>query len=192
MKSGLSFCGLQVKNNDYYRYFCCLFAPEMLRTRLFALYAFNNEIAKIKEVTTQPMNAFIRFTWWREALDEIYNNKNIRNHEIVKALAQAIKETSLPFALLEKIIDAHETDIEFLQPLDMAQLIKYTDGTASALLHASLYLVGVADELTFKAANAIGTAYALTGIMRRARNKYPPCPRTSAEFTQSRITNLPS
>lgn len=165
MKNDLSFCALEVKNNDYYRYICCLFTPEILRKRLFTLYAFNNEIAKIKDIASDPMTGLIRITWWREAIDEIYTNKPPRKHEVVKALYELIKTTSLQRSLLNKIIDAHETDIEFCTPPNIENLENYLDGTSSELLHASLHIVGATSE----AASYIGKAYGLIGIMRRAK-----------------------
>lgn len=169
MKNDLSFCASEVKNNDYYRYICCLFTPEILRVRLFTLYAFNNEIAKIKELVSEPMPGLIRLTWWREAIDEIYNNKPPRNHEVVKSLYELIKTTDLPRSFLEKIIDARETDLEFLPPNNLEDLKKYLDGTSVALLHASLHVIGVNKQPARDAANYIGIAYALIGIMRRAK-----------------------
>jgi NADH dehydrogenase [ubiquinone] 1 alpha subcomplex assembly factor 6 len=165
-ESLLSFPALEVKNNDYYRYICCLFTPQIFRERLFALYAFNNEIAKIKDVTSDPMTGLIRLTWWREALDEIYSGKNIRKHEIVKALAEVIKITELPRNFLDEIIEARETDLEPGSIQTMADFEKYMAGTSTSLLIASLHIVGVKSDKAKEAAGHIGTAYALIGIMR--------------------------
>lgn len=169
MKNDLSFCALEVKNNDYYRYICCLFTPEILRMRLFILYAFNNEIAKIKELTSEPMTALIRLTWWREAIDEIYSNKPPRKHEVVKSLHELVKTTDLPRAFLDQIIDARETELDLLTPLSVEDLKKYLEGTSVALLQASLHVIGVNTQPAHELANYIGISYGLVGVMRRAK-----------------------
>jgi phytoene synthase len=43
-----------------------LFAPAPRRVLLFALYAFNAEVARIAETVREPMLGAIRLEWWRE------------------------------------------------------------------------------------------------------------------------------
>ncbi len=168
-KNNLSFCALEVKNNDYYRYICCLFAPEYLRERLFTLYAFNHEIAKVKDIVSEPMIGMIRLAWWREALDEIYSGKQVRKHEVTRPLQELVNETGLPREFLEKIIDAREQELNLITPANIEALKQYIDATSTSLLLASLYIVGIKDKPATDIAYHIGTAYSLVGIMRAAR-----------------------
>src|SRR6201984_811294 len=55
-----------VRRHDHDRYQTVLFAPAARREALFALYAFNYEIARVRESVTQPMLGQIRLQWWRE------------------------------------------------------------------------------------------------------------------------------
>src|SRR3546814_19441352 len=59
------------------------------REHLFALYAFNHEVAKTAEVVSEPMIGRIRLQWWRECLDGIYDGA-ARQHEVVQPLAEPI------------------------------------------------------------------------------------------------------
>jgi phytoene synthase len=54
-----------VRRHDRDRYMTALFAPAARREALFALYAFNYEIARVREAVTQPTLGQIRLQWWR-------------------------------------------------------------------------------------------------------------------------------
>ena len=61
-----------VRRHDRDRYQTALFAPADRREALFALYAFNYEIARVRETVTQPMLGQIRLQWWREVVEAAY------------------------------------------------------------------------------------------------------------------------
>ena len=163
--SGLSACGSLVERYDRDRYLSCLFAPEAPREQLFALYAFNHEVAKTAEVVSEPMLGHIRLQWWREALDGIYAGKP-RPHEVVQPLAQAIQAHDLPRALLEAVIDAREVDLDEAPPADMAALAVYAEGSSTALLRLALAILGVEDGASHAAAAQLGPAWAYLGQLR--------------------------
>ena len=58
-----------MRKHDPDRYFSALFAPADRRPFLFALYAFNHELAHVGESVREPMIGEIRLQWWRETLD---------------------------------------------------------------------------------------------------------------------------
>ena len=57
-----------MREADRDRYLASLFAPAGPRDALFALYAFNVEIARVRELAREPMPGEIRLQWWREVL----------------------------------------------------------------------------------------------------------------------------
>jgi 15-cis-phytoene synthase len=69
MMDTAAFCENLVREQDPDRYFATLFAPAERRPGLFALYAFNIEIAKIREAVSEPIPGEIRLSWWREMLE---------------------------------------------------------------------------------------------------------------------------
>src|SRR4051794_28190129 len=87
----LSPVGAIVRRHDRDRFLTALFAPAARREALFALYAFNFEVAKTREVVSEPMLGQIRLQWWREAVDEIFAGGRVRSHEVVQPLAEAIR-----------------------------------------------------------------------------------------------------
>ena len=69
--------------------------PDM-RDRLFALYAFHAELAKVPELVSEPMMGRIRYQWWRDCLEKIYTDAPVRKHEVALPLAEMIAQTRMP------------------------------------------------------------------------------------------------
>ena len=72
MVARLSPVGALARAADYDRYLSAVFAPAARREALFALIAFNHEIARIPEAVSEPMLGRIRLQWWREVLDAVH------------------------------------------------------------------------------------------------------------------------
>lgn len=167
-EENLSYCAMQVKNNDYDRYICSLFAPENKREKLFAIYAFNAEIARIKDIVTEPMSGYVRLQWWREAIDKIYAGQK-PNHEIARQLFKLIHEVKIPKELFLELIDARLEELEFKQPLAMDELLKYSYDTSSKLIKLASHVMSDNETGSQKVIDDVGIAWALTGIMRSMR-----------------------
>jgi len=90
MVSKMSYCGALVQSQDPDRFLLAQFAPFERREVLYALFAFNHEIAKTREVVSETQLGLIRLQWWREAIEGVYNGE-VLEHEVVKALANAIQ-----------------------------------------------------------------------------------------------------
>lgn len=163
--SGPSPCGALVERHDPDRYLASLFAPEPQREDLFALYAFNYEVAKTAEVVSEPMIGHIRLQWWRESLAGIYQG-SARNHEVVQPLARAIEARALPRPLLESIIDAREFDLDPAPPENLEALHVYADGSSTTLLRLALRVLGAEDAASLQAAEHLGPAWAYLGLLR--------------------------
>ena len=99
LESAFADCEATVRRVDADRYFSALFAPPEKRPLLFALYAFNHELARIGEMAREPMAAEIRLQWWRETVESARAGKP-RNHNVALALAEVFLRTDLPPGLL--------------------------------------------------------------------------------------------
>jgi NADH dehydrogenase [ubiquinone] 1 alpha subcomplex assembly factor 6 len=175
----LSYCAAEVRRADYDRFLATLFAPAPARESLFALYAFNHEIAKVRETVTEPMLGRIRLQWWREALDGVYAGAP-RAHPVAQALADAVRAHNLTRAHLERLLDAREFDLEGRAPATLAELEGYAESTAATLLWLAAEALGARAEATRAALRPLGIAWALAGLVRaipfhaRARRQYVP------------------
>src|SRR5262249_61867743 len=120
------------KRHDADRFLTALFASAGRRNALFALYAFNYELARIGEACTEPLLGRIRFQWWRDAGAGIYAGQPPR-HQVVSALAEAVATRGLDRSLLDGIIDAREADLDAVPPADVPALLGYAESTAGKL-----------------------------------------------------------
>lgn len=159
----LSFCGDTVRRQDNDRYLTALFAPPAEREALFALYAFNHEIAKTREVVSEPLLGQIRLQWWRDAVTELYEGSP-RRHEVIQPLAVAVADHGLERACFERLIDARERDLDDEPPASLAGLADYAEATGAPLVRLALQVLGAAEAA--EAGRHIGIAWSLVGTLR--------------------------
>jgi hypothetical protein len=96
-----------VRRHDPDRFLTALFAPPDKRDALLTLYAFNHELARAREVVSQPPLALIRLQWWREVVEGAQ-----RRHEVAEPLLAAIDRGELDRDDLAALIDAREIEAE--------------------------------------------------------------------------------
>ena len=68
MQDAFSHCEDLVRAGDRDRFLATLFAPATHRPSIFALYAYNLEIVRIREAARAPLAGEIRLQWWRDVL----------------------------------------------------------------------------------------------------------------------------
>ncbi|PJI37835.1 squalene/phytoene synthase family protein [Ferrovibrio sp.] len=156
-------CGRDLRRLDPDRWLTALFAPDASRPGLFALYAFNAEIARARESVSQPMIGQIRLQWWREAWEGIAAGKP-RQHPVVLALHEHCRD--LDQSVVMALIDARERDMEDACFADLAALTDYARATSVPLMKLALQQLNA--QANGAVVDAAGTAYALTGILRAA------------------------
>jgi phytoene synthase len=155
--------GEALQKNDRDRYVADLFAPEPFRRHLFALHAFSAEVARVRDVVSDPMLGEIRLQWWR---DSIQNGAG-GGHPIATALNATIAKFHLPKDALQRLIDARLFDLYDDPMPSLHDLEGYAGETSSALIQlAAIILAEGHDPGTAEAAGHAGVAYALTGLMR--------------------------
>src|SRR5271166_6483085 len=79
-----------VRRHDPDRFLTALFAPPEKRDALLTLYAFNHELARAREVVSEPPLALIRLQWWREVVEGAD-----RRHEVAEPQRVAIQAGDL-------------------------------------------------------------------------------------------------
>lgn len=155
-----------LRRHDRDRYQTVLFASADRRDALFALFAFNYEIARVREAVTQPMLGRIRLQWWREVIEAAYAGATTRQHIVALPLTAAIRQHRLSRDHFDRLIDTRERDLDDDPPADMTALGDYAEGTSAALQLLVLEVLGIGDAASRAAASEIGIAYALAGILR--------------------------
>ena len=161
----LSYCAREVRRHDRDRYLASLLASAERRDDLFALYAFNLEVAKTAEVVSEDMLGRIRLQWWRESLDGIYGGSP-RRHAVVEPLHRAVTRHGLTRARFDRLIDAREADLERAPPEDLAALERYVEATSADLTLLALEILGEKSAPALEAGRAVGMAWGLVGLIR--------------------------
>jgi phytoene synthase len=184
---GLSAVASLVRRYDPDRFQTALFAPAERREALFALYAFNSEIARVRERTREPTLGQIRLQWWREAIAAAFAEGPVRRHEVMEPLTAAIRAHGLDRAAFETLIDAREGDLDEAPPPSLAALEAYAEASSAPLVQLALEVLGVRDAAAREAGRRVGIGYALAGLLRampfRVRAGRPPIPQDIAEQT---------
>jgi len=162
--TSLSYCAEQVRLYDHDRFLTVIFAPAAVREHLFALYAFNIELAKVREVVSEPLIGQMRLQWWRDALDKLQAGQDIA-HEIARPLGEAMRAAGIDRAAFDPLIDARERDLERDPPADLPALLAYAEGTGAPLLAIALRMAGAGADKG-EIARLAGRGWALTGLLR--------------------------
>jgi NADH dehydrogenase [ubiquinone] 1 alpha subcomplex assembly factor 6 len=155
-----------VRRHDRDRFQTALFAPSADREALLALYAFNYEVARVRESVREQMLGQIRLQWWREAIAAAYSGGPVRRHEIVEAVTAAIRERNLGRAPFDRLIDTRERDLDDSPPPTMAVLEEYAEGSSATLIYLALEVLRAGTPAAQEAARHVGIAYALAGLIR--------------------------
>jgi len=169
----LSYCAEQVRRYDPDRYLCTLFAPASARDALFALYAFDHEIARVRHVVSEPMAGMIRLQWWRDALDGIAAGRPLA-HPVAQAVRAAWPTLAAYRERLDAAIDARERELEETPFAKLGDLERHLEATSAGITEAALGLLE-ADDPTARAAGrhtalAWGLAVLLRSVSRDAQD----------------------
>jgi phytoene synthase len=152
-----------VRSADRDRYLSVLYAPADKRPALNALYAFNAEIASIRDRVRQPLPGEIRLQWWRDAI----LNDQSQGHPLAGKLLRTIRTYELPRKAFDDYLEARVFDLYDDPMPSWADLEGYCGETASALIQlACLILDREAAPSASDAAGHAGCAQGIAGLIR--------------------------
>ena len=156
----------------------------MQRPSLWAMAAFNWEIARIPTLVKEPMLGAIRRQWWRDAWVEIEAQGPVRQHPVVEALAAARLAHPLPVAAAEGFLDAHDA-LAAGPPEDMAGMLVVAAGITGNLTRLEAAIVGGDAQQ----AATIGAAWGLVQLLRRLPQSIP---QRQHGLPANRVSQLPA
>jgi phytoene synthase len=158
-------CLAMLRDSDRDRYLACLLSPLDRRGALAALYAFNAELARVRDLVHEPLPGEVRMQYWRDLLEGNAHGATEAN-PIAAALLSAIEAHRLPRQTLVDMIDARIFDL-YDDPMETrVSLEGYAGETASALIQLASLVLG-ADEAvsSAEAAGHAGVAQAIAGLL---------------------------
>ena len=149
-----------VRQHDPDRFLTVLFAPPAKRDALLSLYALNHELARAREVASEPTLALIRLQWWREVVEGA-----VRHHVVATPLKAAIEAGSLSRNDLLAVIEAREVEA---QPgiESLADWRTYVLAGAGGLSVAAARALNAPEP---EAVRPLGAAYGVAGLLRSWR-----------------------
>lgn len=163
----LSHAAETVRRLDRDRFVTALFAAPDARERLMLLYAFNAEVARVRESVHDPMAGMIRLQWWREALAG-EREAETGGHPVAGPLLAACRALKVSGAAFERLLDARERDLSGEPFATLDDLEAYAAATSASLTRLALDLLDARDDASRAAGEAVGTAFALVGLLRAA------------------------
>ncbi len=171
--SDLTACAELVRRGDPERFMAAMAAPVAARGVLFALYAFNIEVARAPWASPEPMIAEMRLQWWRNLAGDIAEGRPVAGHPVASALAAVL--TPDLAARLDGLVAARRRDIYRDPFADMAEFDRYIADTAGTLMAVAAHaLGGAAPDVVGDFAWASGVANMLRAVPElRARGRTP-------------------
>jgi phytoene synthase len=149
-------CRRLVAETDKERYWAALYAPADRRDALYALYAFDHEIARVPAVAREPMAGEIRLQWWREALERTRNGEAAAN-PVAAALLDIVASHDLPVDGLIRLIDARGGGLYGESPSDLEA---FADAVYGAIIVLAAQMLGAHGEAVDHIAHHAGAARA--------------------------------
>lgn len=163
----MSYIAEQVRRDDHDRYLTALLAPAAVREDLLALYAFNAEVAKVRESVSETLIGRMKLQWWRDVIAAAYEGGGApKGNPVVTALAGIIARHTLARDDFETLLDTRVRDMDdeaFHTALDLEA---YAEGTSAPLTALALQILGARDAQSRGAGRHVAIAWALTGMLR--------------------------
>ncbi len=159
--SDADLCANDVRLKDFEHYALTLFTEPEHRRALLALYAFNTEVSRVRDMVSQPLPGEIRLQWWADAVAGKEHGE-VGGNPVAAELLRAIAEHHLPAGTIDSLIDAHRFDLYDDPMQTLIELENYAEQTDGALLALGAQILGASSEqvalLARRAGRAIGIA----------------------------------
>lgn len=155
-----------MREADRDRWLASLFAPPDKRPHLHALAAFTIEVARVRDLVSDPAPGEIRLQWWVDAI-EGETRGDVQAHPVADALIDTIRRFRLPRSALTDLIEARRFDLYDDPMSDREALEAYCGHTSSVPIRlASIILADGADPGGADCAGYAGVAIGLTALLR--------------------------
>jgi phytoene synthase len=163
MPDAFAYCAELVRTADRDRYLATLFAPAERRRALHALYAFNSEVARVREAAREPLPGEIRLQWWSEVLRGDRSAEASANPVAAALLATIASHALAPMRLVD-LIEARRFDLYEEPMASLADLKDHARKTASLLFSLGAQILCGLDLPTV--AEPAGIAWAIAALLR--------------------------
>lgn len=155
-----------LRQDDRDRYLSTLVLTGDHRAAVTALYAFNADVASIRERVSDPAPGEIRLQWWSDAL-EGEGHGVVRQNPVADALLDTIARYNIPAGTLLRLIGARRFDLYDDPMPDLESFEGYAGETVSTLYQLAAMILNDGETIeTGDAAGHLGVAHAMIGHLR--------------------------
>jgi phytoene synthase len=161
-----------VRAADPDRYVSALYAPEGKRGALLSLYAFNAEIAGVRDRIHEALPGEVRLQWWRDVIavgaaeDRSPEAGAGAGHPLAGALIATVSAYNLPREAFDNYLEARIFDLYDDPMPSRTDLEGYCGETASALIQLAALVLDPGNAPRFaELAGHAGCAQAICGLL---------------------------
>src|SRR6516225_7886730 len=141
MQDAFAHCEALLRAADKDRFLTTLFAPAEHRNALIALYAFNVEIARVREALAGE----IRLQWWSDVFGGASRGE-VAAHPVAAALLASMARYRLPPESFKALIEAHRFDLYDEPMATLAELETYAAGASASLVALAAQILAAGSE----------------------------------------------
>ncbi|HET9902437.1 MAG TPA: squalene/phytoene synthase family protein [Xanthobacteraceae bacterium] len=145
MADAFQHCADLVRERDKDRFLAALFASPERRPLLYALYAFDLELADVGRKVREPMAGEIRLQWWRDVLAGERDGEAAAA-PVAAALLGTLGAVNVPRQALLSAIDARTTALYGAPFATEGDFVGYAEAAAGGVMRAALAVLGGGDE----------------------------------------------
>jgi|SRR5690554_5333410 15-cis-phytoene synthase len=155
-----------LRKDDRDRYLSILVLSGPHREAVTALYAFNADVASIRERVSSPTPGEIRLQWWSDAIEGT-GHGDVRQNPIADALLDTMGRYDIPPGTLLRLIGARRFDLYDDPMPDILTFEGYAGETVSTLYQLAAMILNDGEVIeTGDAAGHLGVGHALVGHLR--------------------------
>jgi phytoene synthase len=163
MQDAFAYGAELVRTTDRDRFIASLFAPAEHRGAVYALYAFNSEVARVREAAREPLPGEIRLQWWSDVINR-ERDEEARANPVASALLTTIERYRLSSAKLIDLVEARRFDLYNDPVATLPDLEAYASKTSSAPFALAAQILAGADAEAVSA--PAGIAFAIADLLR--------------------------
>ncbi|MHA6730429.1 phytoene/squalene synthase family protein [Devosia sp. A369] len=155
-----------LRQGDHERYLATLVLRGDYRDAITALYAFNADVAAVRERVSNPAPGEIRLQWWSDTLSG-QEHGAVHQNPVADALLATTTRYNIPAGTLLRLIGARRFDLYDDPMPDLESFEGYAGETVSTLYQLAAMILNDGESIeTGDAAGHLGVAHAMIGHLR--------------------------
>eukprot|EP00043_Microstomoeca_roanoka_P028317 m.17571 g.17571 ORF g.17571 m.17571 type:complete len:296 (+) comp8317_c0_seq2:115-1002(+) len=169
-------CRAIVKQSSREHYLTALLLPDTAVNSVFALRAFNAQVARVRDDAREPNAVRMRYLFWSDVIDGLkrQNNKEADasttpsqlRHPVALALQEVAKEHDLTLSFLRQLIRARQSQSDDAPFQTLQEAETYAEQTCSSLYYLTLECMNIRNQHADHVASHLGRAEGLVTLLR--------------------------